>query len=208
MDIVAVTRRLSAETAIAAYERGLFPMYAPSLRAITWHCPEKRALLPLDSLHVPRRLERTIRQRRFDVTFDRAFREVMKGCAEGRSVWIGPEFFDVYAELHARGRAHSVEVWSRPEGPEAPRLVGGTYGVHLGGAFFAESKFHRERDASKVALVSLARRLRERQFLLLEVQYVTDHLRQFGVSEVPHQEYTTQLATALAEPRSFSSREE
>jgi leucyl/phenylalanyl-tRNA--protein transferase len=116
----------------------------------------------------------------------------MRGCAAGRPVWIGREFFHVYGQLHRRGQAHSVEVW------QEERLVGGLYGVHLGGAFFAESKFHRVTDASKVAVVHLAQRLRERGFRLLEVQYLTEHLAQFGTMEISDAEYMRRLREALA----------
>jgi leucyl/phenylalanyl-tRNA--protein transferase len=191
-DIVGITRHLTLERVLEAYRAGIFPMAVPEARVVTWHHPDPRAVVPLDAFHIPRRLARTLRQGHFEVSFDRAFAEVMRGCAEGRPVWIGPEFHRVYGELHRRGNAHSVEVWL--EG----RLVGGLYGVHIGGAFFAESKFHRVTDASKVALASLLRRLRERGFLLLEVQYLTDHLEQFGTIEIPDREYRRRLTRALA----------
>lgn len=204
MDVVAITKRLTPEMVLQAYPQGLFPMFTPSLQAVTWHCPERRAILPLDRLHVPRRLDRTMRQGHFEVTFDQAFAHVMKGCAEGRPVWISDEFREVYGELHRRGFAHSVEVWDvAPAGTRT--LVGGAYGVHIGGAFFAESKFHRARDASKVALTALARRLRDSGFDLLEVQYVTDHLRQFGVIEVAHNDYMKLLSRAIEHPRDFGT---
>jgi len=191
-DIIAITRHLTLERVVDAYRNGVFPMAVPEARVVTWHHPERRAVVPLDAYHIPRRLERTLRQGRFEVSFDRAFPEVMKGCAEGRPVWIGPEFHRIYGELHRRGQAHSVEVWQ--EG----KLVGGLYGVHLGGGFFAESKFHRATDASKVALASLIRRLEARGFRLLEVQYLTDHLSQFGTVEIPDAEYMRRLKRALA----------
>jgi leucyl/phenylalanyl-tRNA--protein transferase len=202
VDIVAVTKRLTPEMALEAYPQGLFPMYSPEIRAVTWHRPRKRAILPIERIHVPRRLERTMRRGGFEVTFDRDFGAVMRGCAAGRPVWIGREFFDVYGELHRRGFAHSVEVWRT--GDVGGQLEGGTYGVQIGAAFFAESKFHRARDASKVALVALARRLRSLEFALLEVQYATPHLRQFGVIEVSHREYAARLADAVAQPREFA----
>ena len=169
----------------------------PGRRVITWHCPEQRAVLPLDVLHVPRSLERRMRKGGFRVSFDEAFGEVMRGCAERESTWITRDIFRVYGELHAMGKAHSAEVWVEGE------LAGGLYGVHLGGAFFAESKFHRVTDMSKVALVSMAGRLRERGFRLMEVQYLTEHLAQFGVVEVGHGEYAAMLEAALAEERVF-----
>lgn len=192
MDIVALTRKLTAEDALTAYRTGIFPMYHARERLFTWHSPDPRAILPLDGFHASRSLQKTIRRGEFKVTVDRDFRGVMEGCAEGRPIWIGPRFFEVYGQLHRQGQAHSVEVWR--EG----LLVGGTYGVHLGGAFFAESKFHRVRDASKVALAALVDRLREGGFALLDVQYKTPHLARFGVKEVPRAEYLRLLKAALA----------
>jgi len=191
MDVVAVSAALDASKVLDAYPRGLFPMAYVEGNLITWHRPKVRAIIPLDAPHVPRRLARTMAGGRFEVTFDAAFREVMKGCAADRPVWISEEFHRVYGELHDRGFAHSVEVWSGAE------LVGGLYGLALGGAFFAESKFHRARDASKVAVVSLVHRLVERGFGLLEVQYLTEHLRQFGTIEIPHRAYMNRLAKAI-----------
>lgn len=197
MDVVSVTPELTAELVLAAYPRGLFPMAYLDANVITWHRPRVRAVIPLDAAHVPRRLARTMASGKYRVTFDTAFRDVMAGCAAGRPVWISEDFHRVYGELHQRGIAHSVEVWSGGE------LAGGLYGLSLGGAFFAESKFHRATDASKVAVVSLVERLRERGFLLLEVQYLTEHLRQFGTIELPHRAYMTRLREALALPVSF-----
>jgi leucyl/phenylalanyl-tRNA--protein transferase len=161
-------------------------------RVITWHRPRTRALLPLDGLHVSRSLDRRMRRGGFRVSFDEAFGEVMRGCSERESTWITSDIFRVYGELHRRGFAHSVEVWIDRQ------LVGGLYGVHLGGAFFAESKFHRVTDMSKVALVEMARRLRERGFRFMEVQYLTQHLAQFGVVEVEHADYLRMLSEALS----------
>jgi leucyl/phenylalanyl-tRNA---protein transferase len=198
-DIVAVTRELSLERVVEAYRHGSFPMAVPEARVFTWHHPDPRAIVPLDGgFHLPRRLKRTLRQEVFKVTFDQAFTRVMRGCAAGRPVWIGREFFHVYGQLHRRGQAHSVEVW------QEERLVGGLYGVHLGGAFFAESKFHRVTDASKVALAHLVQRLRERDFRLLEVQYLTEHLEQFGTVEISDAEYQRRLRDALAVDRTFT----
>jgi leucyl/phenylalanyl-tRNA--protein transferase len=191
-DIVAITRQITLERVLEAYQVGVFPMAVPEARVFTWHHPDPRAIIPLDAYHIPRRLQRTLRQGRFEVTFDRAFADVMRGCAEGRPVWIGPAFHRIYGEMHQRGNAHSVEVWS--DG----RLVGGLYGVHLGGGFFAESKFHRVTDASKIAVASLILRLKERGFRLLEVQYLTEHLSQFGTIEIPDAEYQKRLRKALA----------
>jgi leucyl/phenylalanyl-tRNA--protein transferase len=191
VDIVAVTREITAELVEKAYRSAVFPMAAPEHGVITWHRPDPRAIIPLEDFHLPRRLARTMRSARFSVTFDRDFAAVTKGCAEDRPVWISADFHRIYGELHRRGKAHSVEVW------QAERLVGGLYGIHLGGAFFAESKFHRARDASKVALATLVARLRERGFALLEVQYRTEHLAQFGTVEIDDSEYTWRLRRAL-----------
>lgn len=185
MDVVAVTPELTAEMVLRAYPQGLFPMAYVEGNVITWHRPKVRAIIPLEAPHVPRRLARTLAAGKFAVTFDRAFREVMEGCAADRPVWISDDFHRVYGELHDRGVAHSVEVWSADGGA----LLGGLYGLAIGGAFFAESKFHRARDASKVAVVSLVRRLTDRGFGVLEVQYLTEHLKQFGAVEIPHRQY-------------------
>jgi leucyl/phenylalanyl-tRNA--protein transferase len=191
MEIQRVTRYLDAAMVEEAYRNGIFPMADPDLRIVTWHRPRRRAILPLDSFHVSRSLQRRMRRGGFEVTFDRDFGGVMAGCAQRSPTWISEEFRTVYGELYRAGKAHSVEVWV------GGALAGGVYGVHLGGAFFAESKFHRVTDMSKVALVHLVRRLRERGFALLEVQYLTDHLAQFGVLEIPHKEYMGRLQLAL-----------
>jgi leucyl/phenylalanyl-tRNA--protein transferase len=191
MEIQRVTRYLNVEMVEQAYREGIFPMADIELGIVTWHRPRRRAVLPLDVFHISRSLGRALRRADFAVTFDRDFPAVMAACAEGRPTWISAEFQTVYGELHARGKAHSVEVWVDGQ------LAGGVYGVHLGGAFFAESKFHRVTDMSKVALAHLVRRLRERGFALLEVQYLTKHLAQFGVVEVPHREYMRRLSLAL-----------
>lgn len=175
------------------YARGVFPMANPEANVITWHCPSLRAVIPLEAFHVSRSLERILRQGRFTVSFNQAFAEVIAGCADrgaDEPTWISDEIRTVYTELHRRGHGHSVEIWA--EGI----LAGGVYGLQLGGAFFAESKFHRARDMSKVALAQLVDRLRERGFALLEVQYVTPHLRRFGAVEIPHQEYIGRLEAA------------
>jgi leucyl/phenylalanyl-tRNA--protein transferase len=196
MDIRAISDTLTPEMILEQYPKGLFPMANPGwgVDTITWHCPARRAIIPLDEFHVSRSLARTIRLGAFTVTLNRAFREVMEACADRGDedeTWISPRFIDVYSELNRRGHAHSVEVWVNGA------LAGGTYGVQIGGAFFAESKFHRARDMSKVALTHLAWRLRDRGFGLLEVQYLTPHLAQFGTVEVTHRHYLTLLRKAV-----------
>ena len=191
MEIQRVTRHLDAAMVEEAYRHGIFPMADLGLHIVTWHRPRRRAILPLDSFHISRSLERRLRRGGFEVTFDQDFAGVMAACAERKSTWISGEFREVYGELHRAGKAHSVEVWVDGS------LAGGVYGVHLGGAFFAESKFHRVTDMSKVALAHLVWRLRERGFALLEVQYLTEHLAQFGVVEIPNKEYMGRLGLAL-----------
>jgi leucyl/phenylalanyl-tRNA--protein transferase len=191
MEIQRVTRHLNVAMVEEAYREGIFPMADIELGIITWHRPRRRALLPLDGFHLSRSLARTLRRGKFEVTFDRDFGGVMNACAEREPTWISQEFKNVYGELHAQGKAHSVEVWVNGA------LAGGVYGMHLGGAFFAESKFHRVTDMSKVALAHLVARLRERGFALLEVQYLTEHLAQFGVVEVSDREYMRRLGPAL-----------
>lgn len=195
-----MTRHLTPEMVLENYVRGVFPMANPGVGVITWHCPKPRAVIPLEGFHVSRSLERTLRLGRFTVTYNGAFAEVIAGCADrggDESTWINDEIREVYTELHRRGHAHSVEVWV--EGA----LAAGVYGLQLGGAFFAESKFHRVRDMSKVALAQLVSRLREREFALLEVQYVTPHLRRFGAVEIPHRVYVERLEAALSLARRF-----
>ena len=196
MDVQFVTPDLSADLLETYYPRGLFPMANPGSEAITWHRPRRRAVIPLEAFHISRSLERTLRQARFRVSYDEAFDRVMRACADrpgGGDTWIDDRILAAYGELYKRGKAHSLEVWT-----EGGRLAGGVYGVHLGGAFFAESKFHKVRDMSKVALAHLVFRLRERGFALLEVQYVTSHLAQFGAVEIPGKQYDRQLGAALA----------
>ena len=185
---------------LRAYGAGVFPM-AESRQSdrLYWLDPALRGGLPLgDGFHLPRRLRRTALSGRFAVTADRDFAAVIRGCAEpapGRmDTWINPEIERLFVALHARGAAHSIETWQ--EG----RLVGGLYGVALGGAFFGESMFSRVTDASKVALVHLVARLRLCGFVLLDTQFLTSHLARFGAVEIPKAEYKRRLAEALAAP--------
>jgi len=186
------------ETVVWAYSMGIFPMYVEEAKEILWFRPEMRAIMPLDGFHVSRSLAKTIRKGRFEVRINTAFEEVMRGCADRpEGTWITEDFVRVYTELHRRGLAHSVETW------RGGRLVGGTYGVALGGAFMAESMFHRETDASKVALAALVHRLKERNFVLLDVQYLTPHLQRLGAIEIPNKVYLAKLQKALKLPCRF-----
>jgi leucyl/phenylalanyl-tRNA--protein transferase len=178
---------------VRAYREGIFPM-ALDDGEIGWFSPDPRGIVPLDAFHVPSRLARTVRSGRFAIQVDSDFTGVMQGCADDRDegTWISDEIFESYTTLHRLGLAHSVETW------RAGRLVGGLYGVHLGGAFFGESMFHRETDASKVALVALVDRLVRRGFTLLDIQWVTPHLQRFGAIEIPRAVYLRKLKRALA----------
>lgn len=161
-----------------------------------WVDPHSRGVLPLDRFHLPRRMRRLLRQGRFEVRSDTAFPEVLEGCAESTErrpdTWINREIRELYLALYQMGHAHSVECW------RDGRLAGGLYGVALGGAFFGESMFSREPDASKIALAHLVARLRKGGFSLLDTQFVTDHLKRFGAVEVPRAEYRVMLSRALA----------
>lgn len=177
---------------VRAYREGIFPM-ALDDGDIGWFSPDPRGILPLDRFHLPSRLGRVMRQGTFAPGIDRAFEAVIRACADRPDgTWINDDIIASYLTLHRLGLAHSVEVW------QDGALVGGLYGVHLGGAFFGESMFHRATDASKVALAWLVERLTRRGFALLDVQWVTPHLAQFGAVEVPRVEYQRLLRRALA----------
>ncbi|MEM0896959.1 MAG: leucyl/phenylalanyl-tRNA--protein transferase [Verrucomicrobiota bacterium] len=184
--------KIDPDFLLQAYRLGIFPMAMEESGEIGWFSPDPRGIIPLDDFHVPHGLTRTLRKQPFEIRFDTAFAEVMDGCAERETTWIDDTVRASYLELHDRGYAHSVEAWERGE------LVGGLYGVSLGGAFFGESMFHRVTDASKVALVALVERLRERGFQLLDTQWTTPHLETFGAVEVPKAEYLRRLHQALA----------
>ena len=182
---------------VRAYREGIFPM-ALQGGEIGWFSPDPRGILPIERFHVPSRLRRVVRQGTFEIRIDGAFESVMRACAEREEgSWINDEIVESYSALHRLGLAHSVEAWHDQE------LVGGLYGVHLGGAFFGESMFHRVTDASKVALVALLDRLTRQGFLLLDTQWLTPHLEQFGGIEIPREAYLRQLSLALTRNCSF-----
>ena len=190
---ISMRDRLTPEMVVAGYSSGIFPMADPDQDdAIYWYRPDPRAILPLDGFHVSKNLARRIRRGDFDVGANLDFEGVVRACAGREETWISAEILDVYTQLHHMGLAHSVEC--RQDG----NLVGGLYGVALGGAFFGESMFHSVTDASKVALVHLVRRLTKRGFTLLDVQFSTPHLAQFGVIEIPAHQYERLLADALS----------
>ncbi len=187
---------LSPELLLCAYAGGVFPMandrHDPTIH---WIEPRRRGILPLGRVHVSRSLRKVIRQGRFEIRVDSAFEQVVAACAESRPerprTWLNDELMELYGALHAMGYAHSLETWT--DG----RLVGGIYGVSLGAAFFGESMFSRQRDASKVALVELATRLRAGGYQLMDTQFVTDHLRRFGAIEIPRAAYRAMLRDAI-----------
>ncbi|HEX3864698.1 MAG TPA: leucyl/phenylalanyl-tRNA--protein transferase [Stellaceae bacterium] len=188
--------QLTPDILLQAYASGIFPMSeAADDPELFWVDPRRRGILPLDGLHVPRRLKRVLRQGRFEVRCDTAFDAVIRGCAEASdtrpSTWINEEIVQLYTALFRRGAAHSVECWHQGE------LVGGLYGVSLGAAFFGESMFSRVTDASKIALVHLVARLRLGGYRLLDMQFLTEHLAQFGGIEISRARYHRLLADAL-----------
>jgi leucyl/phenylalanyl-tRNA--protein transferase len=190
---------LDTDLLLSAYRNGIFPMAVNKRGDIGWFSPDPRAIIPIDErFHIPRSLKRTLQKKRFEITIDREFETVIEACsiAHGET-WISREIIRSYCQLHREGHAHSVE--TRVNG----KLAGGLYGVHIGGAFFGESMFHCERDASKVALVALVERLRQRGFTLLDTQWTTPHLLQFGVFEIPRLEYLELLRSALDKKRAF-----
>lgn len=188
-DIVAFGGTLDPELVLDAYRHGVFPFHGAG-QPVMWWCPDPRAVLPLDRLHVPRRLRRTLRRGDYELSVNTAFGAVMRACDENRpdGSWIHADMLRAYEALHERGHAHSLEIW------RGGRLVGGIYGIAVGACFAAESKFHRERDMSKVALVELVARLRCRGFRLLDVQFLTPHLARFGSVEIPRPAYLELVA--------------
>ena len=182
---------IEPELLLRAYSLGWFPMGTGRRGRIEWFSPDPRGILPIDSFHAPSRLKRVVRQSRFDLRIDTAFEAVMRACAARDETWITEDILHTYVALHGLGVAHSVETW------QDGVLVGGLYGVAIGGAFFGESMFHSVTDASKVALVALVERLRSRGFVLLDTQWVTPHLQQFGATEIRRSDYLERLAAAL-----------
>lgn len=194
-------RELSPEVLVSAYAQGYFPMAEPDTGDIYWYDPDPRTILPFESLHVSRSLARTLRRGALTVTFDQCFRAVMRACAEpapGREeTWISEDFVSAYGNLFELGFAHSAEVW------QADKLVGGVYGVSIGGFFAGESMFSRVSNGSKIALVSLMRHLQGRGYVLFDVQFMTAHLQRLGAVEVARADYKRRLARAIRLPVTF-----
>lgn len=196
--LVAVGGDLSVPRLLLAYRSGIFPW---TVDPITWWSPDPRAVFELEGFHVPRSLGRVLRKGVFQITVDRAFQRVMQSCAAPapgrRSTWISPEFVAAYTQLHEQGHAHSLECW------QGGRLVGGVYGVTVGGLFAGESMFHRASDASKVALYHLIEHLRRRGFELFDIQMLTPITAQLGGSTIPRKEYLKRLGGAVSRPVCF-----
>ena len=195
--------RIPTDLLLKAYASGVFPMAeSASDPEVFWVRPETRGIIPLDGFHVPKSLAKAVRKGSFDIRFDFDFEATIDACAEKRderrSTWINAPIREAYVQLHRMGNAHSVEAW------HGEALVGGLYGVSLGRVFFGESMFSRETDASKVCLVRLVERLKERGFALLDTQFTTDHLKRFGALDVPRAKYEVMLADALKGDAIFS----
>jgi leucyl/phenylalanyl-tRNA--protein transferase len=184
---------LNTTVLLTAYRAGVFPMAMNRRGAIGWFSPDPRALIPLDErFHVPHGLRRVLKKNPFELRFDTDFEAVIRACATVHGeTWISKDIIQGYSQLQSEGYAHSVEAWS--EG----KLAGGLYGVHIGGAFFGESMFHHVTDASKVVLVALVERLRKSGFLLLDTQWTTPHLDQFGTYLIPRAAYLKMLRRAV-----------
>jgi leucyl/phenylalanyl-tRNA--protein transferase len=187
---------IDPELLLQGYRLGVFPM-AMDDDSIEWFSPDPRAVLPLESFHVPHALRRLVRKKPFKITIDKAFSAVIGACAERENTWINPEIIESYTRLHELGHAHSVEAWKENT------LAGGLYGVAVGGAFFGESMFHHVTDASKIALVALVEHLCARKFVLLDTQWLTPHLQQFGGIQISRSHYLRLLRRAVDLPRSF-----
>jgi leucyl/phenylalanyl-tRNA--protein transferase len=187
---------IDPELLLHGYRFGIFPM-AMDDGAIEWFSPDPRTILPLADFHIPHGLRRARRKQNFEVRINSRFADVIGHCADREDTWINEEIIESYTRLHELGYAHSIETWLDGE------LAGGLYGVAIGGAFFGESMFHLVTNASKVALWELVDRLRKRRFVLLDTQWLTPHLRQFGATSVPRSVYLQLLSRAVQLPRKF-----
>lgn len=192
---------ITPELLIQAYAAGVFPMsHGAAEDEVFWVDPEHRGIIPLDAFHISRSLARELRKDWFTIRIDTAFAEVVRHCADRPETWINDEIFALYVALHQMGLAHSLEVW------DGGALVGGVYGVALGGAFFGESMFSRRTNASKIALAALVDRLRQGGFTLFDTQFLTPHLASLGALEIPRSAYQKKLADALAHRARFRAQ--
>lgn len=196
--LVAMGGDLSVERLLSAYRNGIFPW---TVKPVTWWSPDPRGILELDGFHVSKSLAKVLKKKPFRITIDRAFKAVMEGCAEAapgrRSTWISPEFISAYTRLHKLGFAHSLECWNKG------KLVGGIYGVAIGGFFAGESMFHREDNASKVALYYLTQHLAERGFRLFDIQTITPTTSKLGGIQINREDYLKRLAQAVVQDCEF-----
>lgn len=186
---------LSCEILLEAYRKGIFPMGVDG--ELAWFSPDPRGILPLDAFHLPHGLRRTLRSKPWEIRVDTSFEEVLRSCARRPETWIDETIIRSYMGLYRQGCAHSVEAWLNG------RLAGGLYGVHIGGAFFGESMFHSITDASKVALYALVEILKAANFELLDIQWTTSHLEQFGAREISRPDYLLRLSKAVARATPF-----
>ena len=188
---------LKPENMIRLYASGAFPMADEKTGNINWYLPDIRTIIPLDNFNIPRSAKKTIDENNFEIKFDTNFEGVLEGCADRESTWISKELKDAYRRLKKRGHIHTVETW------KDGKLVGGLYGVTFRGAFFGESMFSKVSQASKAALVALLKHLKEIDFVLLDVQYMTEHLKMFGAVEISFEEYTKLLHKAYVKECEF-----
>jgi len=188
---------LQPDNMIRLYASGAFPMADEKTGIINWYMPDTRTIIPLDSFNVPRSAKKAIEEENFEIKFDVDFERVVDGCADRESTWISEELIDAYRRLKKRGFIHTVETW------KDGKLVGGLYGVTFRGAFFGESMFSKISQASKAALVELLNHLKEKDFILLDVQFMTEHLKMFGAVEISFEEYTKLLHKAYAKMCEF-----
>jgi len=188
---------LKPNNMLRLYASGAFPMADELTGEINWYMPEIRTIIPLDSFNIPRSLKKEISASNFEIKFDSNFLSVVKGCADREKTWISPELIEAYLRLEKLGHVHTVETWQNK------KLVGGLYGISFKGAFFGESMFSRVTQASKIALVNLINHLCEKEFVLLDVQYVTEHLKMFGAKEISFGEYNNLLIKAYGRECQF-----
>lgn len=189
---------LTADLMVRAYASGIFPMAESSQGAeLYWLDPEMRGVIPLDGVHISRSMRKTLRREEFRVSINEAFDQVVRYCADREETWINDDLKTVYRDLHSAGLAHSLEVW------RGPSLIGGIFGIALGGAFFGESMVSRARDGSKIALIFLAHRLAKGGFDVFDTQFITDHLASLGAIEIPRHEYRANLSNALGVQADF-----
>ncbi|MFI5238038.1 MAG: leucyl/phenylalanyl-tRNA--protein transferase [Ignavibacteriales bacterium] len=188
---------LKPENMIRLYASGAFPMADEKTGNINWYLPDIRTIIPLDDFNIPRSTKKVIEEKNFEIRFDTDFDKVLEGCSERESTWISEELKSAYRRLKKRGHIHTVETWKDGE------LVGGLYGVTFRGAFFGESMFSKVTQASKASLVALLKRLKEKEFILLDVQYMSEHLKMFGAVEISFEEYSKLLHKAYAKASEF-----